>query len=185
MLDDILFALWFFLPAGVANMAPVPIAKLPGLRRLNMPIDFGATFHGKRVFGENKTWRGLVAGVIAATLALWLQQYLAGEIEWVRSLMEQIDYQGLPTLIVGPLLAIGALGGDAIKSFFKRRRGAAPGQAWFPYDLIDHIIGAAIVMTPFVVFELWVYLVVVLVWLVANLMVSYAGYLLHIKERPI
>ena len=49
---DLLFVLWFFLPAGLANMMPVFTAKLPLLRTLDFPLDGDATFHGKRAFGD-------------------------------------------------------------------------------------------------------------------------------------
>ncbi len=185
MLETVLFALWFFLPAGTANMAPVPTAKVPGLRRLNAPLDFGATWRGRRVFGAHKTWRGLVAGIIAAVATLGLQQYLVRTYGWFGSAAGDAGYLALPTVWLGVLFALGALGGDAVKSFFKRRRNIAPGQVWLPYDLIDHIVGAAIVAAPFVLFEWWVYPVVVFIWLFANLAVSYSGYLLHLKESPL
>ena len=69
-MKEILFALWFFLPAGIANMSPILVANLPGLKRLKAPMDFGLTFRGQRVFGTHKTWRGFVVGIIAATLVL-------------------------------------------------------------------------------------------------------------------
>lgn len=185
MLIDILFALWFFLPAGAANMMPVFAASVPGLAGLNAPLDFGKTFRGKRIFGAHKTWRGLIVGMIAATLVLWLQQQMITEWGWFAGFADRVDYADLPLMIVGPLFAIGALGGDAAKSFFKRQFNKAPGQVWFPYDLIDHIIGAALVVAPFVYFSWWVYPAVVAIWLVVNLAVSYGGYLLHLKERPL
>lgn len=185
MFDDILFALWFFLPAGMANMIPIPIAKIPGLRILDAPLDFGAMFRGKRVFGSHKTWRGLVAGIIAATLTLWLQQYLAGEVAWVQSFAGQIDYQSLPTLIVGPLFAIGALGGDAIESFFKRQRGIAPGRGWFPFDQTDYIIGGAIATMPFISLSIWQYVWLLVLWLVVHVVATFAGYFMGLKERPL
>lgn len=185
MLTDILFALWFFLPAGAANMIPVLAAKMPGLAGWNAPLDFGKTFRGKRVFGSHKTWRGLIAGIITATIVLFLQKELVLQWNWLTEAAQQVGYDDLPVLVVGPLLAIGALGGDAVKSFFKRQFNKSPGQVWFPYDLIDHIIGAAILAVPFVYFSLWVYPVVVAIWLVANLAISYAAYLLHLKERPL
>jgi CDP-2,3-bis-(O-geranylgeranyl)-sn-glycerol synthase len=184
MLNEILFALWFFLPAGLANMIPVPVAKIPGLNKLNAPLDFGTTLNGKRVFGANKTWRGLIAGIIIATLTLWIQQHIIVTHEWFGELVMKFDYDLLPTLALGPLFALGALGGDAIKSFFKRQRGIAPGSVWLPYDLIDHIVGAAIVALPFVAFSGVTYIVVITVWSGLNLAISYGGYLLHIKERP-
>ena len=185
MLTDILFVLWFFLPAGAANMIPVLVAPVPGLAKLNAPLDFGKTFRGKRIFGSHKTWRGLIAGILMATFVLFLQKHMVLEWGWFSGFSDLVDYAELPLLIVGPLFAIGALGGDAAKSFFKRQFNKAPGQVWFPYDLIDHIIGAAIVVAPFVHFSWWVYPVLVGVWLLANLAISYGGYLLHLKERPI
>lgn len=185
MFEDILFALWFFLPAGMANMIPIPIAKVPGLRTLDAPLDFRATFRGKRVFGSHKTWRGLVTGIIAATLTLWLQQYLVGEVSWIQSFTGQIDYQSLPTLIVGPLFAIGALGGDAIESFFKRQRGIAPGRGWFPFDQTDYIIGGAIATMPFISLSIWQYAWLLVLWLIVHMVSTVAGYFMGLKERPI
>src|SRR5256886_10801535 len=52
-------ALWFFLPAYVAN----PMAVVFGG---GTPIDFGRTLRdGERLFGDGKTWRGLVGGTLA------------------------------------------------------------------------------------------------------------------------
>jgi hypothetical protein len=185
MLDEILFALWFFLPAGMANMIPIPVARLPWLRRFEAPIDGGATFRGHRVFGSHKTWRGLIAGIIAATLTLWLQQYLVDQSTWVQSFAGHIDYAALPILIVGPLFAIGALGGDAIESFFKRQRGIAPGHGWFPFDQTDYIIGGAIATMPFVNLSLLQYAWLLAIWLVIHVISTVIGYAMGLKERPI
>jgi CDP-2,3-bis-(O-geranylgeranyl)-sn-glycerol synthase len=183
MFAEVLFALWFFLPAAFANMAPIPAAKLPGLRRLNAPLDFGRHFRGKRVLGSHKTWRGIVCAIVAATLVLWLQQCIVRRTGWFVG--APVDYAALPVLLLGPLLAIGALGGDAVESFLKRQREMPPGRPWFPFDILDHIIGAALLGAPFVVFSWWVYLVVMGVWLVMTFIVSYLGYLAQIKERPV
>lgn len=148
-------------------------------------MDFGAKFRGKRIFGAHKTWRGLVAGIVAATLVLWLQQYLAGHVAWFAENTSQVDYLALPTLILGPLFAIGALGGDAIESFFKRQRNVAPGKGWFPFDQLDYIIGGAIITAPFVALSFAQYAWLVFLWLVAHLAFSGLGYLLGLKEQPI
>ncbi|HSX05849.1 MAG TPA: CDP-archaeol synthase, partial [Candidatus Saccharimonadales bacterium] len=71
---DILFALWFFLPAALANGVPVLVVKIPGLAKLEAPMDFGLSYRGKRILGAHKTWRGFIAGVLTSILTLWLQQ---------------------------------------------------------------------------------------------------------------
>lgn len=185
MLTDIFFALWFFLPAGAANMVPILAAKMPGIAGWTTPLDFGKTFRGERIFGAHKTWRGLVSGIIAATIVLFLQQVLVTNVGWLADLTKQVNYADLPVLIMGPLFAIGALGGDAIKSFFKRRVGVAPGRSWFPFDQADYVLGAAIATAPFVTLTLWQFLWLLFIWTTASLVASYIGFLLHLKERPI
>jgi CDP-2,3-bis-(O-geranylgeranyl)-sn-glycerol synthase len=185
MLKELLFALWFFLPAGVANMAPILVAAVPSLKKYDAPIDCNRTFRGKRILGDHKTWRGLVSGMIAATIVLGIQQLAVSHIHAVHVLTSQVNYAHLPTLILGPLFGLGALGGDAIESFFKRQRGVAPGRGWFPFDQTDYIIGGAVATMPFVTLSLPQYGLLLLLWLLVHIVVSYIGYKLHLKERPI
>lgn len=185
MFKDILFALWFFLPAGVANATPIFMAKMPGLKNLNAPMDFGLTFRGKRILGSHKTWRGLMSGILAATFVLWLQQVAVRHAGWTHSFTSDVTYASLPTFILGPLFGFGALAGDAIESFFKRQRGTPPGQGWFPFDQTDYIIGGAIASAPFVHLHFFEYVILLLIWLLTHVVASYIGYLLKLKERPI
>lgn len=185
MLKDVLFALWFFLPAALANMIPILVARWPGLRTWNTPIDGGRTFQGRRIFGAHKTWRGLVTGMVIATAALALQQLAVVQWHWAQDITSQVDYRHLPTLVVGMLFGFGAIAGDAIESFFKRRRDIAPGYGWFPFDQIDYIIGASVTTAPFIVLTVTQYIWLIVLWLVVHIAASYIGYLLGLKERPI
>ena len=185
MLKEFFFAVWFFLPAGVANMMPIPAAAVPQLKRFDTPIDLGKSWRGKRIFGSHKTWRGLVAGIIFGTLTLLLQQLLVAHSVWLQDWTHQVAYAQLPTLILGPLFAVGALGGDAVESFFKRQAGIAPGHGWFPFDQTDYIIGAAIVSIPFVHLSALQYIALIFIWLVIHVAASAVGYLVGLKERPI
>jgi len=185
MFKDLFFAIWFFLPAGIANMMPIFVAHIPQLKRYDAPMDFGKSFRGKRIFGSHKTWRGLVAGIIFGTLTLWLQQLAVEHSTLLQDWTTHVDYSQLPTLVLGPLFAIGALGGDAIESFFKRQRGVAPGHGWFPFDQTDYIVGAAIASVPFVALSFWQYTMLVALWLVIHLAASAIGYCMGVKERPI
>jgi CDP-2,3-bis-(O-geranylgeranyl)-sn-glycerol synthase len=182
---ELLFALWFFLPAGIANASPVIAALLPGLRHWSAPMDLHLTFRGRRLLGEHKTWRGLIAAMVMATFTLWLQQLLVRHTSWAATLTNQVDYAVLPTLLLGPLFGLGALGGDAIESFFKRQRDVAPGKGWFPFDQTDYIIGGAIATAPFVHLSLRQYAWLLLLWLGVHVIVTYIGYLFGLRERPI
>lgn len=181
----ILFAFWFLLPAGVANMVPVLTSPLPVLRDWKTPIDGGRTFRGKPLLGPNKTWRGLISGLLAATLVLWLQQLAVAHWGWAAYITQGVDFVALPTLFLGPLFGLGALGGDAIESFFKRQRGFKSGDSWLPFDQIDYVIGAVLVSLPFVRLPALEYAVIFIVWFVMHLATSYLGWLVGLKPKPI
>lgn len=185
MLHDILFAFWFMLPAAAANAAPIFSARLPGLREWNSRIDLGRQFHGQPLLGSHKTWRGLLSGVAVSTLVLWLEQLLAVHTGWAQSFLGSVDYAALPVLLLGPLFGLGALGGDAIESFFKRRRGTKSGKSWFPFDQLDYIAGALLVSLPFVILSLRQYVLIVVIWFGVHLAGSYAGWRVGLKDEPI
>lgn len=186
MLHDILFALWFLLPAALANSAPIFAQKLPGIRNLSAPIDGGRTFRGVELLGKHKTWRGIVSGVIVSTLILWLQQLAVAHFSWAYSLTSpEVNYAALPILLLGPLFGLGALGGDAVKSFFKRQRRIPSGRSWLPWDQLDYIIGGILVSLPFVVLRPILYVWIIILWFGMHLLASYVGYKTGFKDSPI
>ncbi|HEX8227596.1 MAG TPA: CDP-archaeol synthase [Candidatus Saccharimonadales bacterium] len=181
---DIFFAFWFFLPAGIANMMPVFAALIPGLKKYDHPMDLNRTYRGKRIFGSHKTFRGLIAGVLSATVALWLQQVAVGHSADLAAWTSQVDYTAVPVLLLGPLFGLGALLGDAVESFFKRQIGRQPGQGWFPFDQTDYIIGGALATMPFIRLSLMQYALVIGLWLILHIASNYVGYFMGIKEKP-
>ncbi|MBW3568606.1 CDP-archaeol synthase [Candidatus Parcubacteria bacterium] len=184
MLGDILFAGWFFLPAGVANMAPIFAAKAPYFQKFSQPIDGGRTWHGQAILGPHKTWRGVISGILAGVLTLFLQKLLFQNFAWATDISSGLDYAALP-LAFGALMGFGALAGDAFKSFFKRRLGRKSGSSWFPFDQLDYIIGGLAASLIFVNLELSQYLWIFIIWFGLHLGISYIGYLAGLKPRPI
>ncbi len=67
--------LWFFLPALLANLAPVMANHVPWLARFSTPIDGGRTLRHLRVLGDNKTYRGLLMGVLFGSLTALIQYF--------------------------------------------------------------------------------------------------------------
>lgn len=171
-LEHALYALLFFLPAGISNMVPVFASKLPGLRNWNTPLDGGRTWRGKRIFGKNKTWRGLISGTVAGTLVAMV----------VYGAFTSLN---LEIILVGAAMSAGALVGDAVESFFKRQRGIASGKAWFPFDQTDYIIGGLLFTLPFGILPLWLVVWTFVIYFGLHLLSSYVGYLLGLKNDPI
>lgn len=148
-------------------------------------MDFGKKWHGHRIFGSHKTWRGLISGVVVSTAVLYTQQVLFMHTDWAKAISSTVDYAALPVLLLGPAFAIGALGGDAIESFFKRSLNIRPGRSFVPFDQIDYIIGSVLVSLLFVIVAPIQYLWMFAVWFVLHIAVSYIGFLLKFKDAPI
>ena len=86
----------------IANGSPI-LARYLMRTTLSCPIDFGYRFADQqRLFGEAKTWRGFFSSLIATGVSALLVGY---------------------DLATGLLIAMGAMSGDLISSFFKRRLG--------------------------------------------------------------
>ena len=136
-LEQIPAVLYFFVPAYLANMSPVLVQKW--FTSLAVPMDGGRTFRGRRILGDHKTWRGLLAGVAVGSVVLALQ-ILAHEAGFMRG-VALLDYAQC-SLWLGVLMGLGTGIGDAVKSFFKRQIGIAPGASWIGFDQLDFFVGA-------------------------------------------
>ncbi len=163
------------LPAYIPN----PVAALLGG---GTPIDLGRNFSdGRRIFGDGKTFRGLVAGIIAGILSGLLLIQLAG---WVPA--------WLPghTLLSITLLATGALLGDLLKSFFKRRLGKERGSKWPVADMYDLVAGAFFLLLLFDPAWLFanvtlpVFIIILIITPVLHRATNIVGYVLRVKEVP-
>ncbi len=173
----ILEIIWLLLPAGAANIAPVLARKI---NFLNYPIDAGKNLFGQRIFGENKTWRGFFFGILAAlAVAAWQQHAYIYSI--VAKSISLFDYTAVNIYLLGFLFGFGALFGDLIKSFIKRRCGIAPGARWIPFDQIDWIIGALAFSNYFFDLTIVICLSALVVGGLLHLFINIIGYWLRIK----
>jgi CDP-2,3-bis-(O-geranylgeranyl)-sn-glycerol synthase len=131
--------LWLFLPAYVANMSPVFAAKL--FPKWSAPIDGGRLARdGKRVLGPGKTWRGLVGGAVAGAAVAVVLSFAAAGIFRGDDFGRSLGSPAWAIALFGGLVGGMALVGDAVKSYFKRRRGKERGQPWVPFDQLDFVV---------------------------------------------
>lgn len=176
----IIQALYFFLPAYIANMIPVFAAKILG-KRFDTPVDFGKTLNGKPLFGSHKTWRGLITGIIGGILIAWLQQYLYSTNLFFEEL-SILDYSVVNIVAFGFLLSFGALAGDMVKSFFKRRMNIKPGKPWIPFDQLDFVIGGLLVTAIIFIPSFWIILTLLIISPILHILTNNIGYLIKVKD---
>lgn len=146
VLNIIAAAVWLMLPAYAANMAPVFAARYKFVEPLNIPVDLGIKIGKRRLFGAHKTVRGFVVAIIAAVFTILIQTVLFSYSTYLQEI-SVIFYAGVNLAYYGVLLGAGALFGDLVKSFFKRRVGIPAGKDWHPFDEIDFVIGALAAIT--------------------------------------
>lgn len=144
-------ALYFILPAYMANMSPLFANKL----RLPFWIPIS-----EKLFWKNKTWRGIYTWIIWAILCLLLQRYLQSK--WIFDNYRLLDYNSINIFFYWFLFWFWALGWDALKSFIKRRIWIAPWKPWVPFDQLDLIVWALLLIYPFYHLDLK-YIIVLLI----------------------
>lgn len=171
-LQAILRLVWLLLPAGVGNTVPVIAARYYLLPALRQPIDGGATWRGRRLLGDHKTWRGLILGILFGSITGYLQYML-----W-----PQLYRSAAGALVMGAAVAFGGLAGDALKSFLKRQLDIAPGKPWRPFDQIDWVIGAFITVSFFISLSLLQMIVTIIFFGILSWATSAIGFRLKIKK---
>ena len=173
-----LTTLYFILPAYFSNGGALAFGG-------GTPVDFGKTDkNGIRWIGDGVTWRGLIAGTLIGILTGAVQGYLAQFIlpEIGQYLITPIVTDIPNGILIGFLLGLGALVGDALGSFLKRRIGIGRGKPAPILDQLDFIIVALIFVSPFVNMNLQFIVIAIILTLIIHLIANTLAYLLGIKD---
>ncbi|MEM3521527.1 MAG: CDP-2,3-bis-(O-geranylgeranyl)-sn-glycerol synthase [Candidatus Bathyarchaeia archaeon] len=153
---------YFIIPAYIANSTPVIFGGK------GTPIDFGKKFiDGERIFGKNKTIRGFISGIAFGSIAGLIVELIFFEVGFTR---------------IGLLISLGAMIGDLIGSFIKRRLKIPPGDPIFLLDQLDFIIGAIFFAIPFYELSLEVILLIILITLPIHILANLFAYFLKLKQ---
>lgn len=182
----ILQAMYFFLPAYIANMVPPIAGWLKVAEFLNKPIDGNKVYSDKKaLFGSHKTWRGLIFGTFVGALTYALQLNLY-KFDFFRDL-SLFDYMNIKYALFALVLPLGALLGDIAFSFFKRRLKIKPGESWVFFDQADYVFGVFFIMLfykeLFVVIGQEIWLVLFITTFFLHIGANFIGYKLKINKN--
>ena len=178
MFDALITAVWLMLPAYLPNSC----AALFGG---GVPLDLGQTFQdGRRTLGDGKTVRGTVAGTVCGILFGLLQNLIAPMV-------------GLPTFGAGleqlPILfglSAGAMAGDIVAAFFKRRLGLKRGAPLFVIDQLDFVIGSWLLTMLIAPHWFWqnfnptIIIIVLIITPILHRLTNIIGYRIGAKREP-
>lgn len=163
-LTHLLELFWLMLPAYCANMAP-PFARF--WHGWNRPIH-------RRLLGDHKTVVGFGVGVAAAIAVAWLQSRASDIVP--------ILWRPEAWLAIGSISGVSAMLGDAIKSFFKRRRGYPPGARWVPADQLDFAIAALLGLSLVVPLAVADFAVVLVFTFIADVAINHIAFRIGIRD---
>lgn len=145
---------YLFSPLLVGLTAHGFSIKYGWLAALVKPLDGGKTFRGKRIFGANKTYRGIFAVALGTALGFAIQLFVLHRFE-VFQRLELLDYSSPTVVLTGLLVGAAAMLGELPNSFIKRRIDIAPGTVgkggilnlfFYIFDQIDYLLGVWIVL---------------------------------------
>lgn len=178
LVATVLTAFWAMLPAYVPNN----VAVLAGGGR---PIDGGRTWGGRRILGDGKTWRGTIVGILAGVA-------LAAVLNAVEPTASDALGVALPAFPATAMVALpaGALLGDVLASFLKRRTGRERGAAFPLLDQLDFVVLAlalAALAAPQwfrETFTLEVLLVVLVLTPILHVLTNVVAYAVELKDEP-
>jgi len=155
---------------------------------LARPIDGGRKFRGKRVFGQNKTWRGPVVVAFGAALVLEVQKRILHEWPTIGE-FEFFDYANVCGWLLGAMVGAASEFSELPNSFVKRQLDIAPGKTpsgwrsaiFYVWDQIDVLLGLwfvlAVVMSVTLEQVLWSIVLV----LISHPLTTVVGYALGMR----
>jgi len=186
-LSSLIGVLWVLTPAYIASA----FATLP--RGRGPPMDFGRVWKadGRRVLGPSKTWSGFFVGGVAALpfglIEAWAILAAPPNLKLVPVLAPSV----LAAVPFVALLTFGAMTGDALGSFLKRRLGRESGSRAVLLDQLPFVlvpIGLGFVFYPGV-FEpvfvsAWGILWLLVFTLGLHTLFNWIGYKAGLKKVP-
>lgn len=165
IIEELLFyTFMLYLPAMIANATPVFVRK-------GRPIDGRKKFiDGKRILGDGKTYEGFIVGLYFGLIIVVSYIILTGDISYI--------YWGAPSIL-------GALLGDMLGSFIKRRLSIPRGGRAFFLDQLDFFFGATLGLFVGGIFlSLYVILCGLLIILILHIVTNRIAYMLGLKDVP-
>ena len=187
MIKIILELLLVASPVILAAIFHMFVVRYDWVSSLTYPLDHKMTFRSKRIFGDNKTYRGVIVMILASIVFAYLYQYLALNSAAIAG-HNLLDFERHSPAFYGLMLGLAYVIGELPNSFAKRQLGVQSGKSTsFVQTLIDQldsVVAVLIVLRLFSNFtstHLWVGF---LFYGLLHLTINYLLYLLNLRKEP-
>ncbi len=183
-------AIYFMLPAYVANLSGLAFGG-------GEPVDEGKNFSdyrrhaiytdNRRFIGNGVTWRGTFCGTVLGTFVGGFLGFIGacfGDLSQLSYGVIGIHAFGsvVAGLGLGFLMAFGALAGDAVGSFIKRRIGLQSGDPAPLLDQLDFVCGALLLSLLVVPLSSNFVIIIAVISVVLHLGTNSFAYMIGMKD---
>lgn len=194
MFENIICMYVTLMPPIIAGILNMIWCKLPILTKLKTPIDFGKNFvDGKRVFGDNKTYKGFVGYILLNVIMALLWGILCefSNLGKFNLLYVNNENTNMFNLIIGILLGLGYSLFELPNSFLKRRLDVEPGKTvsgvkkiFFIFlDQADSVLGCTLVVAMFYKMSLTFYIMYVLLGSATHFILNMLLYFMKLRKN--
>ena len=178
--------------AGIINS--IFCSKVKAFDFLKKPIDGNKNFiDKKRIFGDNKTWKGLFGYIFFNTIICVLLGMLFNILKWNDLNFFYINHPNTIkyNLLIGFLIGLFYALFELPNSFLKRRLGITPGKTikgfkkvfFIILDQADSVFGVALVVWMFYPLGIKKYILYIVIGVVTHLIINMLLYFAHLRKN--
>jgi len=162
--------------------------KLNWFAFLKIPLDLKYTFNEKRIFGDNKTLRGIVLMVLFSSLFCYLLDFIVRLYPDLENYIPFYFNKYSPAFY-GLLFGLGYTIPELPNSFFKRQIDIPPGKTGgiinLVIDQLDSVVGCFILIYPFISISPFLVLFGIIFYICVHLIVNILLYSIGIRRQPL
>jgi len=191
MMERFLILFLLFFPVILGGIFNMIFVKSPFLNGLKKPMDFSKNGKdGKRIFGDNKTWKGFLGMILGTMLSALLMSFFVNQFPFLQE-RSIIPFEQREFLLEGFLLGLGYALAELPNSFIKRRINIAPGKnisglkgLFFGFiDQVDSVIGSSLALMLLLPLS-WVdFLILVFMGALIHYVINIGLYLAGLKKQ--
>ncbi len=182
LITIVLYSIYLMIPSYFANGSALVFGG-------GTPIDFGKyAWDKRRLIGDGCTWRGLIGGgllgmIVGGLLGLLADWGIASSLFNISA--SQITFVSgnvIKGLLIGFLLGFGALIGDAVGSFLKRRLNFERGKPVPLLDQLDFVVFALLFVSLVINLDWQIIIFILFVSVFLHLGANIFAYAIKIKD---
>ena len=174
-------------PVILAAIFHMVVVRYDWLSVATYPLDHKMTFRSRRIFGDNKTYRGVLVMIITSVALTYLYAFLVSRFSSIANL-NLLDFETHSPLVYGMIYGFGYVIGELPNSFAKRQLGITEGKSTSfiqrLVDQLDSVIAILLLLLAFSNFTWKHFWSGIIFYGLLHLAINYLLYLLNLRKEP-